>query len=246
MSAPHPDDTQNVVPQHVDPQPVDPQHVDPQTPPVSPPAYAPGYPPGPPMPPAAKKSHLGRIIALVVGGLVLLLAIGGTIVYLTVGDKISNVAASTQTRLVLPDQLGGRERNNEPEFVEPTTQLVTMLKQSQPAATSTIGGFYGTGEKKDLAMVAGTSGVDLNSAHTLDEVIKGLNTTLPLTGMTPVDAGPLGGQAQCGSANAGGVPLGVCLWTDAGSTGMVMLYFRTAEQTVGEFPALRSQIEQRA
>lgn len=210
---------------------------------VDPPPYAPGYPPGPPAP---KKSNGGRIVALVVGGLVLLLVIGGAVIYFTVGDKISDVAASTQTRLVMPDQLGGRARNNQPEFVEPTARLVSMLEEGQPAASSTIGGFYGTAEKQDLAMVAGTSGVDLDSADTLDEVIKGMNQTLPLTGLKPVEPGPLGGQAQCGSAKASGISIGVCLWTDAGSTGMILLYFRTADQAASEFATIRSAVEQRS
>ena len=39
--------------------------------------------------------------------------------------------------------------------------------------------------------------------------------------------------------------MAVCIWTDRGSLGMIMMYFATAEELKAEFLTMRGEIEQR-
>ena len=40
------------------------------------------------------------------------------------------------------------------------------------------------------------------------------------------------------------MPLGICVWADRGSLGMVVMYFKSADQAKAEFTTIRGQVEQ--
>ena len=42
------------------------------------------------------------------------------------------------------------------------------------------------------------------------------------------------------------MPLGVCVWADRGSLGMVVMYFKSADQAKAEFITIRGQVEQQS
>ena len=50
-------------------------------------------------------------------------------------------------------------------------------------------------------------------------------------------------RRQCGDGKAEGVPLGVCIWADRGSLGMVVVYFKSAGRARREFVTMRGEIE---
>jgi hypothetical protein len=124
--------------------------------------------------------------------------------------------------------------------------MVTEMKAEVQNETSTVGAFYGDPAKQDLVMIVGASGLLNDPKKELDDAINGLSTELTLTNLATVDPGPLGGDAKCGDGKAESVPLGVCVWADRGSLGMVVIYFKTAEQTKAEFVTIRGQVEQRS
>ncbi|MEU5787310.1 hypothetical protein ABZ754_06200 [Micromonospora purpureochromogenes] len=220
-----------------------------------PPPQQPGAFPGqggqpygePSLPPAKKKSNVGKIV-LISLAVVLVLCLGGAaITFFAVKDEVKETVDATKTRVVAPATLAGRAKSTEPALLNGAKQLETELKNSLPDATSTVGAFYGTAAKKNLVMIAAASGLNTNPTKTLDDTIKGAGqSSVQLGEMKKVDAGPLGGEAKCGDAEAANVPLGVCVWSDKGSLGMIIVYFKSGDEAAAELPAMRGQIQQKS
>ncbi|MEV0722414.1 hypothetical protein AB0I37_06520 [Micromonospora purpureochromogenes] len=207
-----------------------------------------GQPYGDPSPPPAKKkSNVGKIV-LISLAVVLVLCLGGAaITFFAVKDEVKETVDATKTRVVAPATLAGRAKSTEPALLKGATQLETELKSSLPDATSTVGAFYGTAAKKNLVMVAAASGLNTNPTKTMDDTIKGAGQSqVQLGEMKKVDAGPLGGEAKCGDAEAANVPLGVCVWSDKGSLGMIIVYFKSGDEAAAELPTMRGQIQQKS
>ncbi|MEH1058200.1 hypothetical protein V6U89_23695 [Micromonospora sp. CPCC 206171] len=207
-----------------------------------------GQPYGDPsQPPAKKKSNVGKIV-LISLAVVLVLCLGGAaITFFAVKDEVKETVDATKTRVVAPATLAGRAKSTEPKLLDGAKQLETELKNSLPDATSTVGGFYGSAAKKDLVMIAAASGLNTNPTKTMDDTIKGAGqSAVQLGEMKKVDAGPLGGEAKCGDAEAASVPLGVCVWSDKGSLGMIIVYFKSGDEAAAELPTMRGQIEQKS
>ncbi|MGK5522160.1 hypothetical protein ACSNN9_22780 [Micromonospora sp. URMC 107] len=217
-----------------------------------PPPQAGGY--GPPPggvpyggPPVARKSSAGRIV-LISLAVVLVLCLGGAaIVAFAVKDEVKETVDATRIRVVAPATLAGRPKATDPTLQAGARQLEAELNKTIPGATSTVGGFYGTPADKDLVMIAAASGLNPDPARALEDTIRGARTSdVRLGEMSSVDPGPLGGEAKCGDAKAGDVPLGVCVWSDKGSVGMVIIYFKTGQQAHAEFATIRGQVEQKS
>jgi hypothetical protein len=60
-----------------------------------------------------------------------------------------------------------------------------------------------------------------------------------------VDAGPLGGTAQCADVKTEGNPTAVCGWADDGSVGVLLFMGKAVADVKGEFVADRGAIEKR-
>ncbi|MFG1651356.1 hypothetical protein ACGFIE_15630 [Micromonospora sp. NPDC049275] len=214
------------------------------------PPAQPGQPYGDPNqfggPPPAKKSNVGKII-LIVLAVVLVLCLGGAaIAWFALKDEVGDVVDATKTRVVAPATLAGRAKNTDPQLQSIADQMVTSMKAEVQNETSTVGGFYGDPTKQDLVMITAVSGVMADPKKELDEAVTGLSSELAVTNMAAVEAGPLGGDARCGDGKTNSVPLGVCIWADRGSVGLVVMYFKSAEETKAEFVTIRGQIEQRS
>ncbi|KAB1930706.1 hypothetical protein F8271_27515 [Micromonospora sp. ALFpr18c] len=214
------------------------------------PAPQPGQPYGDPSapvgPPPAKKSKVGKII-LIVLAVVLVLCLGGAaITWFAVKDEVGDVVDATKTRVVAPATLAGRAKNTDPQLQRAADGMVTEMKSTVQGETSAVGAFYGDPAKQDLIMIAAASGLVQDPKKEMDTSVTELTGELSLTNMATIEAGPLGGEARCGDGKAEGVPLGVCVWTDRGSQGLVILYFKSAEQAKAEFTTIRGEIEQRS
>lgn len=208
------------------------------------PYAGPGYGAMPPAPP--KKSNTGRIVLIIVGALVLLLIAGAVVAYLALRGTIKDVTDATSIRVVAPETLNGRPRSTEPDLVKAAGDTEGELKRAAPNATSTVGAFYGTGERKDLALIVAVSDISVSPAQTLEGVIKGVSGQLPLQDLADVDPGPLGGVAKCGSGTTSGIDLGVCVWADRGSSGQFYLYFSSAQDAAKELASVRAVVEQKS
>ncbi|MEU8333253.1 hypothetical protein [Micromonospora sp. NPDC048839] len=211
------------------------------------PPAQPGQPYLPGGPPPAKKSNVGKIV-LIVLAVVLVLCLGGVAVaWFALKDPVSDAVEAANTRVVAPATLAGRPKLTDPQLQAAADDLVTKMKSEVQNETSTVGAFYGDPTKQDIVMIAAVSGLMTDPKKELDDAVNGLTTELTVTNMAAVEAGPLGGDAKCGDGKAAGnIPLGVCVWADRGSVGMVVVYFKTAKQVEAEFATIRGQIEQRS
>ncbi|RAO14914.1 Calcium-binding protein [Micromonospora noduli] len=214
------------------------------------PPAQPGQPYGDPNlaggPPPAKKSNVGKIVLIVLAA-VLVLCLGGVaITWFVVKDDVGAVVDASKTRVVAPATLAGRPKLTNPELLTAAEQAVSGMKTAAGNETSTVAAFYGDPTKQDLVMIAAVSGLLSDPKKELDAYVDGLSKQLTVGEMTAVDAGPLGGEARCGDGKADTVPLGICVWTDRGSLGMVVMYFKSADQAKAEFTAIRGQVEQQS
>ncbi|MBG6103029.1 MULTISPECIES: hypothetical protein [Micromonospora] len=214
------------------------------------PPAQPGQPYGDPNlaggPPPAKKSNVGKIV-LIVLAVVLVLCLGGVaITWFAVKDDVGAVVDASKTRVVAPATLAGRPKLTNPELQTAADQAVNEMKTAAGNATSTVAAFYGDPTKQDLVMITGVSGLLTDPKKELDAYVDGLSKQLTVGEMAAVDAGPLGGEARCGDGKAETVPLGICVWADRGSLGMVVMYFKTADQAKAEFATIRGQVEQQS
>ncbi|MEU1750047.1 hypothetical protein ACPXB5_03370 [Micromonospora arida] len=214
------------------------------------PSAQPGQPYGDPNlaggPPPAKKSNVGKIV-LIVLAVVLVLCVGGVaITWFVVKDDVGAVVDASKTRVVAPATLAGRPKLTNPELQTAAEQAVSGMKTAAGNETSTVAAFYGDPTKQDLVMITGVSGLLSDPKKELDAYVDGLSKQLTVNKMTAVDAGPLGGEARCGDGKADTVPLGICVWADRGSLGMVVMYFKSADQAKTEFTAIRGQVEQQS
>jgi hypothetical protein len=215
--------------------------------PASGPAYS-GYPgPGGPAPFPPKKSKAGRIVLIVLAAVLVLCVGGGTTVYFVLKDDVNAAVDASKTRLVEPETLGARPKVTEAALKSAADEMVTGMKRSVPNATSAVGAFYGNQAKKDLVMIAGVAAPLTDQEKEIDAAVRGMQSSRLVVGnMRKVDPGPLGGTAKCGEAKTDPVRVGICIWADKGSLGVVAIYFKTAEQTQAEFVQIRGLVEQRS
>ncbi|WDZ87637.1 hypothetical protein [Micromonospora cathayae] len=196
-------------------------------------------------PPPAKKSGVGKVL-LIVLAVVLVLCLGGAAVtWFAVKDEVGEVVDATNTTVVTPDTLNGRAKSTEPGLTTVSQQMVEELKKDVPEATGTVGAFYGGLEKQDLAMVVAVSGLIADPKQELQDFVTTSTSQLGTSNLADVEPGPLGGEAKCGDGKTEGLDLGICVWADRGSLGMVVLYYKTGKQAEAEFATIRSAIEQR-
>ncbi|MDG4768317.1 hypothetical protein O7632_30125 [Solwaraspora sp. WMMD406] len=197
-----------------------------------------------PMAPPPKKSKAGKIILIVLAAVLVLCLGGAAITYFAVRDTVGEVIEATQTRLVTPDTLAGRDLNTDPEFQGLAEEMATGLAADVPESTSSIGAFYGDIEQENLVMIAGVSGVMADPEQELADATEGDAMGLGMTNITDVDAGPKGGTARCGDADIEGIPGGVCVWSSRGALVLYVFYFSSGEEAGAALVDIRDAVEQ--
>ncbi|MFG1676717.1 hypothetical protein [Micromonospora sp. NPDC049282] len=233
-------------------------------PPQQPQQYDGGYPPAPQQPqyggdhpqqpqyggdqlgapvPPKKKFGVGKILLIVLAVVLVLCVGGGIAIWAAAGDDVKDVVTATKTRVVEPATLGGRPKVTEPTLQNAAVQMKSELGKDVPNATSTAGAFYGDPAKKDLVMVVGVSGIIADPKKEMADAITAVTPELGTKEFKTVDAGPLGGDAKCSDGKAQDVPVGVCVWVDKGSLGMMVVYFKSAAEFQSEFVTLRGEVE---
>ncbi|MEV4760343.1 hypothetical protein AB0J86_35295 [Micromonospora sp. NPDC049559] len=196
--------------------------------------------------PPKKKSKAGKIILIILAVVLVLCVGGGVAAYFATKDTIDEVVDATKTTMVEPPTLAGRAKSTDPDLQKTADELKAEYKSDVPDATSTVGAFYGTAEKEDLLMIAGASGLVADPTKELTDMVSQAASELGATNMATVEAGPLGGEAKCGDGKAEGLKLGVCVWSDRGSVGLVVFYFKTGKEAEAEFLTVRAAVEQRS
>ncbi|MER7456962.1 hypothetical protein [Micromonospora sp. NPDC126480] len=199
------------------------------------------------VPPAPKKGSAGKVLLIVLAAVLVLCLGGAAVVFFAVKDEVKETVDAARIRVVEPETLGGRPKVTDPNLQNASRTLEAELNKALPGATSAVGAFYGDPVKQDLVMVAAASGRNADPAKTLDDTIAGARQSdVEIGEMSSVDPGPLGGEAKCGDAEANQVPIGFCVWSDSGSVGMILIYFKTGAEAQQELVAMRGQIEQKS
>ncbi|QGN50029.1 hypothetical protein ACN26Y_30040 [Micromonospora sp. WMMD558] len=239
------------------------------TPYPQPGAFPPPQPGGAP----ARRSKLPLVLSLGLVGLLVLCLGGGGLAYVALsgsdedpapvpssapsGDATPRAAAEEETpsaepsaepriRLVAPKTLGGRAKSTDPELRALADEMVRDMKSTVRSESGAVGAFYGSPEKQDMVMIAGASGFVLDPKRELDDAVKALSAELNVRRMSTVSPGPLGGVAKCGDGSASDIDLGVCVWADQGSVGMIVMFFSSASKAKSEFASIRGQVEKRS
>ncbi|GII28887.1 hypothetical protein [Planotetraspora mira] len=216
----------------------------------------PGYPgsgqppyPGYPQPsaPPPKKRNVGKIATI---GLAALGAVlGSTVVNYALKDhteKTNAVQSGIRTHVVEPATLGGRPKIVDADLRAVSDQVVATAKKAAPGATGTISAFYGDPAKQDMVMILGVSAHVPSPEKAAGQLVSGMGSGgVKVTNVKSVQPGPLGGAANCGDATIENIPTGVCTWADGNTMGMIVIYFKSGDQTGTELVKLRSEIEQR-
>ncbi|MFC0004017.1 hypothetical protein [Micromonospora siamensis] len=151
-----------------------------------------------------------------------------------------------RVRLVTPKTLSGRPKSTDPQLRALAADMVTEMRSTVRNETGTVGAFYGSPEQRNMVMVAAASGLILDPGKEMTDAVAGLTRDLSLTGMNRVAPGPLGGKARCGNGSGNGVRMGVCVWADTGSTGVLIFFFSDAAKAKAQFVKVRGQIEKQS
>jgi hypothetical protein len=202
-----------------------------------------GLPAGSPVAPPKKSSVLKVVLITLAAALVFSIVVAA-IVFIIGRKAIINVQkTAAKVSIVEPLTLGGRAPLTGPEFTAMTDVMEQGLTNYKDA-TNAFGALYGDVDNQDVLIAIVVERPVVAQAAALTGAFSGLTIGgMQIDGVAAVEPGPLGGEAQCGTADAGGTDIAVCGWADEGSIGILMWYFHTADQVIVDFPKLRAEIE---
>ena len=191
-----------------------------------------------------RSGRRGKIVLIVLAIVVVLCVAGSAVAYFALKDDVGGVLDAADTTVSAPATLAGKPKISDPDLQSAADSMVTELKAEVPNARDTVAAFYGDPAKQDMVMLVAISGLLADPGKELDDTFTSMNSSgLPVKNVKTVEAGPLGGEAKCGDATAAGQPLGVCVWTDRGSLGLIGVYFKTGDQAYAQFVQMRGEVE---
>jgi hypothetical protein len=210
----------------------------------------PGQPGAPGQPqygaPPKKKGGALKIILIVLAVVLVLCVTGGVIAFIKGKDKVEDVVAASKITVVEPAELAGRSKVSDPSL-QSTVQSLDSVTKDIKGSTSSVGAIYGDPKKKDLVIVVAASSLTGTAQSRYDDFTSGLSGSgFSADKFTDTAPGPLGGIAKCGDGSTGGTQTAVCVWSDQGSVGMVMMLFKKKADLEKEFVTMRGQIEHKA
>lgn len=230
-----------------------------------------GQPGFPPAQPPKKKSRALPIVLISVG-IALVLCIGGTVAIVLAAqnskEKIDDIVADlprspgasapandptteapppgANVQIAEPKTLGGRPKLTDAQFAAVATQLQDGLKEV-PKVTKTVGALYGTVEKQNIVILAAAQAPIDNPAQELNSSFASAGFGgLKINNIQTASTGNLGGSAKCGSTDASGTDLAICMWADNGSIGMLLWFEKSVAKAKAEFPRLRAEVEKKS
>ena len=139
--------------------------------------------------------------------------------------------ADAAITVVTPATLGGKSR----------VKLAGVTEHNGPTIVDATWGDFASG---DLTIAVARAYTD-PIASKRDEFTRSLAQVFSVKSVSPVAAGPLGGEAACGAGEQRGQPVIGCFWVDEGSGGYIVRTKVDAGTAASEFPALRAEIERK-
>jgi hypothetical protein len=249
-------------------QPYDPNYGAPQQAPYAaqqPPPYQ-GYAPPQQTPsfvtPPAPRNNRGGMLALVIGGIVILLILVGvgTALVLRSGedDPVASPTTGTSSteaspapteageypaRIDLPQTMAGLTKVTDNATLNQTANETAQQIKTATNADSAVAAYYApSGDLTKAVGLVGATGRITDPESELEEAFSG---ELGVSGVTDVDAGPLGGTMQCGTTASSGQALTVCGWADGGSLMLGIFVNRSQTESASLFRTIRSTVLKR-
>jgi len=222
------------------------------------PVYAPPTPPG--------NRRRGGLIALVasLGVLVLLICGISAVAILRNDDKKDNPPVTQPTgqtsdpstgpseapstpagngeypaTIILPDTVAGMKKLNEPSLTATANETATKIKAATNA-DSAVAGYYA--ENSDVTRAVGIVGATTHITNPASELKSAFDSSLNVTNLQTVDAGPLGGVMQCGTTSSDGAAMTICGWADGGSLALGIFLNRSQSASATLFVKIRGEI----
>jgi len=188
-----------------------------------------------------RRSRKGLKITLaVVAVVVVLAAVAGFIFGKPILDQYP-------AKVTAGPSIAGFDQSTNPELVSLSQQMNTEFKAGSELDSTAVGVYHKSGdEEQKVIMVVAGSALLLRPQTELQTAFASMGSGgLTVTSTHSVNAGDLGGVAQCGTSVTGGVKLAVCGWADHGSLGMVMFFDRGVTEAEKLFLSFRQEIESR-
>lgn len=150
-----------------------------------------------------------------------------------------------------PEKLAGLELSTEPALQQAANEIAAGIRKDVEVREA-IAAFYHdpAAEEKIVALVGGTAFLMSPKAE-LDEAFRSAGREgMAISNVRGVDPGPLGGLAQCGTAEQqadGGekIPLSVCAWADHGSLMIGLFFHRPVEEGADLLRRIRTEMLRR-
>jgi hypothetical protein len=181
------------------------------------------------------KRRSGLKIALAVAATLVLL--GGGVGYLYARPYLVEYPATLTT----PDTVAGMPRLTDARFQQISEDMTRSLADSA-GTDSSMAAFYAPDGAPDRAVLVyvGTHFVS-DTDRALDSAFAGFGkgSGLTLTDLAAAGPGRMGGAARCGQAQTENIPLGLCVWADHGSVGMVLGFNRSIPETADLLRTIR-------
>ncbi|MEU8244602.1 hypothetical protein AB0C07_40635 [Actinoplanes missouriensis] len=183
----------------------------------------------------------GRKVRMVLLG-TLLVAIGAGSV--TLGYVGWQVNTQRHTTLSTPSTIGDLTLDDS-EDAGSTADYLRSAISAEITLDKAVGAVYTGADERNVLFFGGTKLLwspdkELDNAFTLlgDE-------ESPVTGLTDVDAGDLGGTMKCGTTTSDGTTLAVCGWADHGSLAVAMFLDRTESDAATLMRQIRTATQTR-
>jgi len=190
--------------------------------------------------PAQPARHTGRKVVLVLLAVLVGLGVAGFV-------AAQPILREYPARVGTPDSVAGMPMLTDARHQQLAGQVRDQITGSVPL-DSLMAAFYAPDEDptRGVLVVAGTQ-LLINPGGQLDAAFRDLGRGgTPVTAVTPVDPGPMGGSARCGQAQAAGVPMAICAWADHGSVGMVLAYRRGVLESADLMKTIRTEVVHRS
>ncbi|GAA1757382.1 hypothetical protein [Luedemannella helvata] len=192
-------------------------------------------------PPPPRKSR--RTLWIVLGIVAVLLIGAGTAAAVWLVPAITGALEEQDATLRTPDTVAGLTKSTDATRQSTAEELKRQLEAEIPSSTSSMAAFYeDPADAKKVVMVYGVTAKISSPTKELDEAFSSAGTSMSVTDVRTVDAGPLSGEAKCGKGNTQGLDLTLCGWADHGSLALVVFFNRDVDSSAVMFKQIRNEV----
>lgn len=148
--------------------------------------------------------------------------------------------------IAIPDRAAGLVRLDDANSRRVVAERRLRVQAEYLLVDSTFAAVYAEPETGDNRVVLfGATRFVLDPGGDLTRGLPRL-TRLTFTSVRTLDAGPLGGELQCGTARDGGANVVACGWADHGSVAVAVFPGRSVEDSAQTLRALRAATTSRS